>query len=345
MGSVLKFRQNNVTRQTGELARLKVVQGPDYGSLFVVMGARTSIGRGDDNDVVVSDLKASRRHAELIALPGGGWQVRDTGSSNGIGYHGRELKQVTLNSNDHFSIGETVLEFVSSSQATQILIAPPKPALDLRREQQAFDEQRARVRSLARGKAMPKGPKAASANQEKSLLGKFALPLAAAAGLFLWLGDQQPSNSQKKRSGAKSTASVEKNPEAGRDPASMLTPPSLDNGESARSAEAFFKEGFREYREKNYLRAKIGFENVLQVNPGHRLARIYLENCDRSIDEEVSFHLTQGKKDINAGRLKAARGHFEAVMRLLTRDASNPKMSEAKDAIQQIDLELKGGTG
>src|SRR5512146_787280 len=40
------------------------------------------IGRADDNDVVVKDLRVSRRHAELRSLGDGRFQLTDTGSNN-----------------------------------------------------------------------------------------------------------------------------------------------------------------------------------------------------------------------------------------------------------------------
>ncbi len=43
---------------------------------------RISIGRGDDNDVVVPEVDVSRHHGELC-WTGNGWAYRDLESSNG----------------------------------------------------------------------------------------------------------------------------------------------------------------------------------------------------------------------------------------------------------------------
>src|SRR5690606_24125353 len=46
--------------------------------------ARTiRIGRSADNDLVLDDLVVSRRHAELRALPDGGYEIADLGSHHG----------------------------------------------------------------------------------------------------------------------------------------------------------------------------------------------------------------------------------------------------------------------
>ena len=54
MPNAIRFKQTQVSRQNGELARLKVVQGPDYGAVYVICGARATIGRGYVSEVSVS---------------------------------------------------------------------------------------------------------------------------------------------------------------------------------------------------------------------------------------------------------------------------------------------------
>src|SRR4051812_20291627 len=101
--AALKFKMSNLPRQAGELARLKIVQGPDYGSVFVIGSNKVSIGRGDDNDIVLADLKASRRHAELSFSPDGR-KLTDAGSANGILYDGKFVRSVTLKTGEIVSI-------------------------------------------------------------------------------------------------------------------------------------------------------------------------------------------------------------------------------------------------
>src|SRR3954451_654238 len=46
-------------------------------------GGRTRLGRGGDNDVVLSDVSVSRYHAEILREPDG-WSVHDLKSTNGV---------------------------------------------------------------------------------------------------------------------------------------------------------------------------------------------------------------------------------------------------------------------
>ena len=44
MGAALKFKTTALARQSGELARIKVMRGPDFGSVYVLTGGRATIG-------------------------------------------------------------------------------------------------------------------------------------------------------------------------------------------------------------------------------------------------------------------------------------------------------------
>ena len=340
MGSASRFKQTNVPRQAGEIARVKVVQGPDYGSTYVIFGPEASIGRGDDNDIVIADLKASRRHAQFYK-DANGWGVRDLGSANGITYLGKETRHAQIRGNDHITIGETTFEFASSDQSTRILLAPPKAAIDLQNSNAAFEAQRARVRGLGKNRRVPEPGvgNAGAGVASKSNKGPILMALGLGMAALLFFGNESTAPAKKK------TAKIE-DPAAlalgeNRDLASLASN-IQDTPETEKSAEMFFKAGFREYREKNFLRAKLNFENVLQVSPGHRMAQLYLTNALRAIDEEVEFHLEQGKKGQGSGKLKSAKSHYEAVLRLLYRDPANPKANEAREALNRVEREMKG---
>ncbi len=327
MKGALKFRTAQVPRQNGELARLKVAQGPDQGALYVLTSPRATIGRGEENDVVLLDLKASRQHAELISTAQGSWSVRDAGSANGILHNGKSAREAVLNLGDTIHLGETVLEFLVSNQsATSLLTAPSREVSKILLGHAQLETARKHVQSLGKN---------SGASGSRSRLFKLG-GLAAVALVFYFVLSP---------GGPKKSRSRPENPPI-RDLASFL-PPSVATPEATRSAEMFFKGGFREFREKNYLRAKTQFETVLQVAPGHRLATLYLQNCNKMIEDEVKFHLERGKKGLQSGKLKEAKGHYEAVMRLLYREPESTPFREAKDQLQKtVELmQAPEGTG
>ncbi len=333
MANASRHLQTKLPKQIGEVGRLKVVQGPDKGVVFVLTGARITLGRGEENDVMFSDLKSSRKHAEMMVDPAGGWAVRDLGSSNGIVHNGTVTRAATLKSGDTLAIGETVFEFIAGSAGTRTMMAPPKAVA----QDYAFPAV-AKATSAVRTGYMPgeinlNSAAATTSGLDGLFKNKRALAIVA-VGVVAWIFLDEPV----KAPGVKK----QKIEEASRDLASYL--PAYDPSAKLNSAEMFFREGFREYREKNYLRAKTQFETALQIAPGHRLATLYLKHCEKSIEEEVKFHLEQGRKGMISGKLKESKGHFESVMRLMYRDQAAPHYIEAQDQWKSVDLKMKGGS-
>ena len=66
------------------------------------------IGRGADSDVVIKDLKASRRHCQLTRQ-NGGFLLEDLGSRNGTLVHGERITApILLKAGQTFQIGDTM---------------------------------------------------------------------------------------------------------------------------------------------------------------------------------------------------------------------------------------------
>ncbi len=77
----------------------------------VVLGKRASLGRSNENDVVIFDPLVSRQHA-LIELSGGGYLVSDLGSANGTFINDVPLSAPTrLRVGDLIKFGGTVFRF------------------------------------------------------------------------------------------------------------------------------------------------------------------------------------------------------------------------------------------
>src|SRR6185503_16733027 len=65
------------------IARLVITQGNDLGQAIEVRPGKTyTIGRGIDNDLVLTDMTVSRKHFEL-RYDTSGWVLADRGSGNG----------------------------------------------------------------------------------------------------------------------------------------------------------------------------------------------------------------------------------------------------------------------
>jgi len=334
--SVIKFKTTQVARQQGELARLRVLRGPDQGSVYVIFHARVTIGRGEECPVMISDLKASRLHAELV-LTNGGWQVRDLGSANGILLNQQQTRAGQVRSADVFVVGETVMEFLGAEASSQALMAQIQDTRMIQSQIVLGNGRQERARSLIDPFGLSSASTSTQVSAPKSVPG-VRLLLIASVGVFVVLmlsdGSQKPKDARK-------PAALQGAGSGQTDFESLL--PKLQSSPKNKSAEMFFKQGFREFRSGNYFRARAQFDLVLQILPEHDMARRYRENCNRAIEDEVRVVLDLGRKTFETGRLREAKGHFESVIRLLSADQSNPAYQEARDQLTKVNREMEAG--
>lgn len=95
-----------------------------------------SVGRGTDCDLVLADVKASRRHALIEGLPDGSYTVRDLESTNGTVINGRRIYMTEdLHDGELITIGATTLAVgdldarqLESQRPTRIGAMPPPDA-------------------------------------------------------------------------------------------------------------------------------------------------------------------------------------------------------------------------
>lgn len=85
-------------------AAITVMSGSLAGKQFRIPDQGIRIGRGLENEIVLSEPMVSRRHAE-ITLEGKHHILRDCGSSNGTFIEGVRIFERALRSGDHFQIG------------------------------------------------------------------------------------------------------------------------------------------------------------------------------------------------------------------------------------------------
>lgn len=92
-------------------ARLMVISGPDEGSSYAVASSPIRIGRGRNNDFVLSDARSSADHAEL-RWEKGEFRVRDMGSTNGTQLNGSQVTEYAVQDGDQIRIGRTTMMLV-----------------------------------------------------------------------------------------------------------------------------------------------------------------------------------------------------------------------------------------
>lgn len=86
-------------------------------------GTVAILGRDPSCDLVLNDVKCSRRHAVVEAGPQG-LAVRDTGSANGIFLNGKKVDRSPLNEGDVFRLGDVLLTVLPEDMPGTLVMGP-----------------------------------------------------------------------------------------------------------------------------------------------------------------------------------------------------------------------------
>ena len=84
-------------------------------SVYPLVG-RTTIGRGADNSIALSDPMISREHAR-IGFDDGRWWIEDAGSTNGISIDGNRVQKAALDSATTYHIGKSAFRFIERDES------------------------------------------------------------------------------------------------------------------------------------------------------------------------------------------------------------------------------------
>jgi hypothetical protein len=91
-------------------AKLIGYEGAIAGQVFPLSKKETTIGRGEDRDIVVPDSAVSRRHCKIV-LEDDGYYIVDEGSTNGTFVSGMRVAREKLKNGDIIQVGESKFRF------------------------------------------------------------------------------------------------------------------------------------------------------------------------------------------------------------------------------------------
>ncbi|MCC6551519.1 MAG: sigma 54-interacting transcriptional regulator [Polyangiaceae bacterium] len=115
-----------------------VVRQPGRLPLTVPLQEGLTIGRHEQNALVLEDAQVSRRHA-AFSCEGGAWEVRDLGSRHGTVVNGQRAGAQRLADGDCIQLGQVLLDFHEDDEPQRIVhhqvTAPDAPPRDERADQ------------------------------------------------------------------------------------------------------------------------------------------------------------------------------------------------------------------
>jgi len=108
---------------------------------YTLSGHKMSIGRLQDNDIVIDNLSVSRKHA-VIESTRDGFVVSDLGSKNGTFVNGEKIDKVHLSNGDVITIGKYDVVFQTSENDAQDITDLDQtviiPNFNMKRDQNQF---------------------------------------------------------------------------------------------------------------------------------------------------------------------------------------------------------------
>lgn len=99
--------------------------GPGAGRVFELSRDILSMGRTDDNEIVLKSESVSRCHAYLKRVESGKWIIQDNNSKNGVRVNGAKQREVVLEPGDLVAMGEFTFRFTGAEETPPPIAAPP----------------------------------------------------------------------------------------------------------------------------------------------------------------------------------------------------------------------------
>lgn len=311
MSSAVKiYKHFQTPKVPGIYHRLICLTGERKGvAYFLLDGKRIVLGRSEESDIRIFDLKSSREHAEIVQV-GEDWIVSDLGSQNGVMVNDLKIKQHVLGDNDKIIIGKTVFKF------SRIRVDAKKEAVgDFLSEQEINDKE-----------------------EEKQKDKKLSMILGAVIILAVVLLGFDDSGDEK-ITFEKVESRNEEKPETAFDNA--IQNRIKENNKAKDKLGRYFHRGLREYREGNYFRAYVEFDNAKQWNPKDPTANFYLRKTKEKQNEIIASYFSKGSRDRDALNYKAATTAYCAIVRLLVHYLpDDERIKQARESLRIIEKKL-----
>jgi hypothetical protein len=99
--------------------KLTVISGPNKGINYKIEAGVSTIGRQNDNTIVLASDRVSKKHCSIL-VEDHGVTLKDEGSSNGTFVNGGLIRSKAVKAGDRISVGEFVLQLVEVRAAQSV---------------------------------------------------------------------------------------------------------------------------------------------------------------------------------------------------------------------------------
>lgn len=315
--SVLVVNNFDPPDEPGVHYRLLCMTGKNKGVSYYLKEKRIILGRGDNVDIQVLDIKSSREHAELVKVRDG-YVLTDLKSQNGVMVNDLKIAQHTMNDSDKIIIGQTVFKFnrIEVGAIARLDQDDDDQDYDDDQEEDENDERQA---------------------EKKNPLIRILLILLVIGMLLMFMDDEKQEHEEKKPVDLKKMEREEAD-EFARMMKKRLKEEDLEN---RKKIEAIIHRGQREFREENYFRAIAEFSLALVLSPKNGRAQFYLNRTKQRLDEKIDQAFIKARREADALKFDAAKVTYCSIIRLLE---EHPKDQRYKDAETNLGI-IESKTG
>jgi pSer/pThr/pTyr-binding forkhead associated (FHA) protein len=272
-------------------------------------GKRRKLGRNNDCDITVPDPAVSRQHLFITSSTLGELLVENAGSPSGFYANGSLVQNSTsLRFGDHITFGSQDYLFTQFETDSYI---PPIQLQGGSNSAQSISYKRVSERKPPRDI----GP-------IKTVFASFVAIVLF--GAFLREMESRQNNPPENES-SKPAAEL---PSDG-----YLAAKNTNRSQTEIQAEAKYKEGLRDYYNKNYSRAIVGFKDALVLNPGLADADDFLNLAQTELKAQLVDLLKDGERSFANLQFRRSKGQALRALTILGEQIPSYSFKIVKDVI------------
>ena len=314
--------------QVSPQAMLCALQGPNAGREYMLLGTEVQLGRGEECDIVLHDLNASRAHA-LIRNHGGTYTLLDLQSKNGTLVNESKVSEQTLRENDMVQIGESIFRF--RTQASSTTAEPQSFHMTLNFSKKA----RIRLPVSRLWKLVVSKTGQLLKGKNKMSLGIWIVAILLTANLWRGSNKQAPPTPS-------ATPVAETQIQTASHPAASAAAAIPASTASDRSlARERYSQAMQAMQAADYKRAITLFTQVRQLDPEHPAAASKLKLSEEQLHAAIEQYYNSGLREFAKMYYDRAMQEWEkaaslsADFDLTTYQKSMAKIQEAKNKMEQ----------
>lgn len=331
---------------------LEVVKGPHAGQKFNFDKPVVTIGRGNENHVVLAqDLRVSRVHAE-IKNSDGQLYFTNVSQKNYVLVDGIKTEFHQLSRDCTLMIGESEIRFkILESGGGKALTPAPRP---LRPVPPVAPMAAAAKPMMGMPHSMPTPHLASRPSGGQAFSMPKPLPqkenrmrfylIIGVVGLIIYFAFFNGEKAKTKKDSIRNSEAIEKELQKSQEQIDRLEAKiNRQNNVTYKRAEENFIKGFRDYQKGQYVRAREYFRIVLNLIPDHAEARKYYEQATIKHHKRMEFNFIEGLKNKERKNYRLCKSFFSQVLILAQGDRSSyEKYDEAEKYLHECSLGLEG---